>query len=116
MKQLHEHKPSRHSFIAGTLVRLSKRVPPRNAAPGSYKVIAQLPERDGQLQYRVKSGYEPFYRTVTENELESDARANVTSRTASPFSASSPGMLQLGFRIPRSDDPTPHFLRRSPSK
>ena len=113
MKQLHEHKPSRHSFIAGTLVRLSKRVPPRNTAPGSYKVIAQLPERDGQLQYRVKSGYEPFYRTVTENELESNLG---TSRAASPFGASSPGMLQLGFRIPRSDDPTPHFLRRSPSK
>ena len=116
MKQLHEHKPSKHGFIAGTLVRLSKRVPPRNAAPGPYKVIARLPERDGQFQYRVKSGLEPFYRTVTENELESNVGAIVTSRTASPFSASSPGMLQLGFRIPRSDDSTPRFLRRSPSK
>jgi len=54
------------------MVRLNKRARPRNAAPGSYKVFAQLPERDGQLQYRVKSGYEPFYRTVTENELESE--------------------------------------------
>ena len=116
MKQLHEHKPSRHSFIAGNMVRLSKRVPPRNAAPGPYKVIAQLPERDGQLQYRVKSGFEPFYRTVTENELESNVGATVTSRVASPFSASSPGMPQLGFRLPRSDDFIPSFLRRSPSK
>ena len=70
MKQLHEHTPSTHSFIAGNVVRFRKDVPPRNAAPGPYKIVAQLPERDGQFQYRVKSGYECFYRTVPENELE----------------------------------------------
>ena len=75
MRQLHEHEPSRHSFITGNVVRLSKRFPARKAAPGPYHVVAQLPERDGQLQYRIKSGCEPFYRTVTENELESDAEA-----------------------------------------
>jgi len=80
MRQLHEHKPSRHSFIAGNVVRLSKRVPPRNAAPGPYKIVTQLPERDGQLQYRLKSGLEPFYRSVTENEIESDVEATVTTR------------------------------------
>jgi hypothetical protein len=78
MRQLHEHKPSKHSFITGSVVRLINRVPPRNAAPGPYKVVAQLPERDGQFQYRVKSACEPFYRTVTENEL--DVGAMVTSR------------------------------------
>lgn len=67
-----EHKTSGHSFITGNLVRLSRRYPPRKAALGPYKVVAQLPERDGQLQYRIKSGCEPFYRTVTENELEHD--------------------------------------------
>ena len=77
MNQLHEHIPSRHSFSTGNMVRLNKRVRPRNAAPGPYKVFAQLPERDGQFQYRVKSGYEPFYRTVTENELEADVGATV---------------------------------------
>ena len=82
MRQLHEHTPSTHSFIAGNMVRLNKCVPPRNAALGPYRVFAQLPERDGQLQYRVKSGYEPFYRTVTENELEADVGATVTSRAA----------------------------------
>jgi hypothetical protein len=70
MRQLHEHKPSSHSFITGQVVRLRKRFPPRNAGPGPYKIVAQLPERDGQFQYRVKSGSEPFYRTVPENELE----------------------------------------------
>jgi hypothetical protein len=79
MRQLHEHRPSKHSFITGNVVRLSKRVPPRNAAPSPYKVVAQLPERDGRFQYRVKSACEPFYRTVTENELQSDVGATVTS-------------------------------------
>jgi hypothetical protein len=70
MRQLHEHKAPTHSFITGHVVRLRKRFPRRNAAPGPYKIVAQLPERDGQFQYRVKSGCEPFYRTVPENELE----------------------------------------------
>ncbi len=71
MRRLHEHEPSGHSFITGNLVHLSKRFPPRKAAPGPYEVVAQLPKRNGQFEYRIKSGCEPFYRTVTENELES---------------------------------------------
>jgi hypothetical protein len=78
MRQLHEHNPSKHSFITGNMVRLSKRFPQRNAASGPYKVVAQLPECDGQRQYRVKSACEPFYRTVKENELESDVGATIT--------------------------------------
>jgi len=52
------------------MVRLSRRFPARKAAPGQYEVVCQLPEREGQFQYRIKSGCEPFYRTVKENELE----------------------------------------------
>ena len=70
--------------MTGNVVRLSKRYPPRKAAPGPYHVVAQLPERDGQLQYRIKSGCEPFYRTVTESELESEEQRPAA---ASPFSA-----------------------------
>ena len=78
MSESPETNTSRHSFITGSLVRLSRRYPPRKAAPGPYHVVAQLPPRDGQLQYRIKSGCEPFYRTVTENELESDEGATAT--------------------------------------
>ena len=39
MRRLHEDKPSGHSFITGSLVRLSKRYPPRKAAPGPYHVL-----------------------------------------------------------------------------
>jgi hypothetical protein len=70
MRQLLEHKAPKHNFITGNVVRLRKGFPQRNVAPGPYKIVAQLPERDGQFQYRVKSGCEPFYRTVPENELE----------------------------------------------
>jgi hypothetical protein len=76
-----DHEPSAHCFITGHVVRLSKRYPPRKAAPGPYHVVAQLPERDGQLQYRIKSGCEPFYRTVKESELEPDA-VNADARSA----------------------------------
>jgi hypothetical protein len=55
------------------MVRLSKRFPARKAAPGPYEVVCQLPEREGQFQYRIKSGCEPFYRTVAEAELEAEA-------------------------------------------
>ena len=72
VRQLQEDKKSAHGFLSGELVRFSKRYPPRKAAPGPYKVVSQLPERNGQLQYRVKNGAEPFYRTVTESELEPD--------------------------------------------
>jgi hypothetical protein len=84
LKQLHEHKRSRHRFITGNVVRLSKRYPPRKAAPGPYNVVAQLPERDGQLQYRIKSGCEPFHRTVAENELEAEVGAPVTVAASQP--------------------------------
>lgn len=102
MRQLHEHKPSGHSFITGNVVRLSKRFPQRNAAPGPYKVVAQLPERDGQFQYRVKSGCEPFYRTVTENELESDVREQRSLAAASPLVPRSPAFPHVGFRVQHS--------------
>jgi hypothetical protein len=59
-----------HGFSTGHEVLLSRRYPPRKAAPGPYKVVAQLPARNGQFQYRIKSGCEPFFRIMAESELE----------------------------------------------
>ena len=81
MKPLHE--ASEHYFHIGYVVRLSKRFPARKSASGPYKVVAQLPERDGQFQYRIKSGCEPFCRTVNENELELEVGAEATLASAS---------------------------------
>jgi hypothetical protein len=62
--------PSGHGFDTGHEVLLSRRYPPRKAAPGPYKVVAQLPARNGQFQYRIKSGCEPFFRIMAESEIE----------------------------------------------
>jgi hypothetical protein len=99
MRRSPEQEPSKHSFLTGNMVHLSKRYPPRKAAPGPYKVVCQLPERDGQLQYRIKSGCEPFYRTVKENELEA---------AASPL-VPEPGMRATSLGI----DTPPNAERRS---
>ena len=41
----------------------------RNAARGAYEIMAQLPERDGQFEYRIKSRGEPHERVVKESDL-----------------------------------------------
>ena len=84
MRRSPEPEPVKHSFPTGNMVHLSKRYPPRKAAPGPYKVVCQLPERDGQLQYRIKSDSETFSRSVGENELElhGDAGAAFTSASS----------------------------------
>jgi hypothetical protein len=43
----------------------------RNAARGAYAIVAQLPERDGQFEYRIKSPGEPHERVVKESDLSS---------------------------------------------
>jgi hypothetical protein len=59
-----------YRYGIGIMVRLSRIMPLRNAVPGSYEVLAQLPEREGELQYRIKSPGEPYQRIAKEGELE----------------------------------------------
>lgn len=59
-----------HRFAIGAMVRLNKIGPFGNAIPGAYKVLARLPEQDGDLQYRIKSEGEPYQRIVKEYQLE----------------------------------------------
>jgi hypothetical protein len=42
------------------------------AARGAYEVTKQLPERDGEFEYRIKSSSEPHERAVKENEISSE--------------------------------------------
>ena len=70
MRTPHADAVASHRFAAGHMVRLSRAIPLRNAAAGNYEVLAQLPERDGDLQYRIKSDREPYQRIVKEGELE----------------------------------------------
>ena len=41
----------------------------RHAAPGDYKIIAAMPDRDGDHIYRIKSPLEEFERVVKESLL-----------------------------------------------
>jgi hypothetical protein len=70
MSQLDQSRIISHRFLVGRTVRLSQAARLRNAAPGSYEVLAQLPERDGEFQYRLKSDREPYQRIAKEHELE----------------------------------------------
>jgi hypothetical protein len=64
----HELKP--HRFPAGDRVRLNGPRHYTNAAGGVYDIVELLPERDGELQYRVKSSLEGHHRVVGEGELK----------------------------------------------
>lgn len=59
-----------HRFPVGTEVHLSRIAPLAHAASGSYKVVEQLPERDGDVSYRIKSDREPYHRIAQQNDLE----------------------------------------------
>jgi hypothetical protein len=60
-----------HKFKIGQTVFLSPSLG-LNVAGGAYIVTRQLPERDGEFLYRVKSAREPHERVVRESQL-SDA-------------------------------------------
>ena len=59
-----------HFFAPGQSVRLTHASRFVLAAPGDYKITRLLPERAGELQYRVRSDKEAYERVVGENELE----------------------------------------------
>jgi hypothetical protein len=59
-----------HLFATGQLVRLTKHPSYRSIVKGFFEVRHQLPERDGELQYRLRSAHEPYDRVLNESELE----------------------------------------------
>lgn len=70
MRTIRQNNPVNHRFAIGNMVCLSRAVPLRNAVPGPYAILAQLPEREGEFQYRIKSDREPYQRIVKEDELK----------------------------------------------
>ena len=59
-----------HRFPAGHKVRLNGPKRYSNAASGVYDISGLLPERDGELQYRIKSDLESYHRVVSESQIE----------------------------------------------
>ena len=58
-----------HKFKLGRSVFLQPTSFNRDAARGAFEVTKQLPERDGQPEYRIKSASEPHERVVKESDL-----------------------------------------------
>ena len=59
-----------HKFKIGQSVRFEPNTwYYRNAMPGSYEVRKQLPERNGEFEYRVKSSNEAHERVATESQI-----------------------------------------------
>jgi hypothetical protein len=59
-----------HKFQVGQIVQF---VPNswhfRNSKPGSYEVKKQLPVRNGEFEYRIKSSNEAHERVATESQI-----------------------------------------------
>jgi hypothetical protein len=60
---------SNHKFKLGLTVFLERTTLNRDAASGAYEVTRQLPERNGEFEYQIKSSGEPHARVVRESEL-----------------------------------------------
>ena len=58
-----------HKCRVDQRVTLATNVINRSATGGSYVVTKQLPERDGEFEYRIKNASEPHERLVRESEL-----------------------------------------------
>jgi hypothetical protein len=64
------HNRMGHKFHIGQLVEFRpKKGSPISSARGAYEVLKQLPEREGELQYRIKSAVEEHERVAFESEL-----------------------------------------------
>jgi len=65
-----DHELMHHRFPAGDKVPLNGPRHYTNAASGVYDIVGLLPERDGELQCRIKSDLEGFHRVVKESRVE----------------------------------------------
>jgi hypothetical protein len=58
-----------HQFRVGEVVTCISDAILRYAAPGEYRIVARMPDRDGDHVYRIKSPFEKHERAVKETFL-----------------------------------------------
>jgi hypothetical protein len=58
-----------HQFNTGEVVTCIPDMFLRHAAPGAYKILARMPDRDGDHMYKIKSPLEDYERVVKETTL-----------------------------------------------
>jgi hypothetical protein len=61
-----------HKFELGQAVSLQSTFFNRDAASSAYKVTRQLPEKDGEFEYQVKTPKEAHERVVKERDLSAE--------------------------------------------
>ena len=62
-----------HQFRVGEVVTCIPDMFIRHAAPGDYRIIALMPDRDGDHAYKIKSPLEEHQRIVKESVLARSA-------------------------------------------
>ena len=58
-----------HQFSVGEVVTCISDMFLRHAAPGDYRIVASMPDRDGDHMYKIKSPLEEHERVVKESLL-----------------------------------------------
>jgi len=97
-------------FNVGQVVTWAPDMCLRHAAPGDYKIVAAMPDRDGDRMYRIKSPLEEYERAVAESLLiESDGYLpdEVPTRSACGRSITLPrlsGVFTLASASPAKGD------------
>ncbi len=59
-----------HRFKIGDNVRMLTTLSSRAVSPHQFKIVRCLPERGGEVQYRVKCAQETFERVVFESAMQ----------------------------------------------
>ena len=59
-----------HRYKIGETVRMASTISSRAPSTHQFKIIRQMPERGGEVQYRIKSAAEMFERVAAESALE----------------------------------------------
>ena len=64
-----EIRMATHKFRVGQKVQMIATFFDRHAPVGDYEIVLQLPESEGEFNYKIKSPHEPHQRMVKESQL-----------------------------------------------
>ena len=103
-------------FRIGEVVTCIPHMFPRDAAQGNYKIVAAMPDRDGDHIYRIKSPLEEYERVVGENVLvRSDGclPVEVLEQSSRRGSITLP-KLRIALRVEAEDEPFSWSIASAP--
>ena len=63
-------KKAGYRFDVGDSVFLKRGIAKFHAPAGQFEILGQLPARDGEMQYRIKSDRETCQRVASEDQLD----------------------------------------------